>query len=481
MPARVTLVKTIYGIIQPESGSMEWDGQPVAITSPGAARQLGIGMVFQHFSLFESLSVAENIALGLDRREPVGALSARIVDVSRRFGLTVDPGRLVHYLSVGERQRVEIVRCLLQEPRLLAMDEPTSVLTPQEVGELFDVLRRLALGGCSILYISHKLDEILALCENATVLRGGRVVGTVDPRASTAETLAEMMTGSAAPACRRAGGVRSGAVCLSVRSLSLAADEPFGIALRDISLSVRSGEIIGVAGVAGNGQKELLAALSGERRAAQARNVSIGDREAGRAGPAQRRRLGLAFIPEERLGRGAVGDMTLAENALLTSWYRPDFVRNGWLRISAVAAYAQAIVDQFRVASAGIHALAASLSGGNMQKFIIGRELGQTPRVLVAAHPTWGVDVGATRAIHQALIDLAESGAGVLVVSEDLAELFEISDRVAVLSLGRLSEPLRVADTTVEAVGLLMGGHRSAASTGELAAPGLGSMLVHAG
>jgi simple sugar transport system ATP-binding protein len=392
----------------------------------------------------------------------------------------MDPGRHVHHLSVGERQRVEIVRCLLQEPKLLAMDEPTSVLTPQEVGDLFTVLRRLAAEGCSILYISHKLDEILALCENATVLRAGRVVGTADPRRSTAASLAELMTGSAVPACRRIAEPKLGPVCLAVDSLSLPSDEPFGTTLHEVALSLRGGEILGIAGVAGNGQKEFLAALSGESRAPRAESVRIGDRAAGHVGPAQRRRMGLAFIPEERLGRGAVGEMSLSENGLLTSWQRGQLVRGGFLRPGAIRAYAQAVFEKFRVAAAGIGAAASSLSGGNMQKFIIGRELGQSPHVLLAAHPTWGVDIGATLSIHQALIDLAESGAGVLVVSEDLAELFEICDRIAVLSDGRLSAPLPVAGTSVEAVGLLMGGHGAPAPVAA-DVPVSQGVLAHAG
>ena len=474
-----TLVKTIYGVVQPDSGAIAWEGAPTVIGNPNTARALGIGMVFQHFSLFESLTVAENVALGLGTSERIGPLSARIAEVSRRYGLAMDPGRHVHHLSVGERQRVEIVRCLLQQPKLLAMDEPTSVLTPQEVGDLFTVLRRLAAEGCSILYISHKLDEILALCERATVLRAGRVVGTADPRASTAAQLAELMTGSAVPACRRPAQPRTGPVCLAVEALSLPPDEPFGATLRDIAVTVRGGEIVGVAGVAGNGQKELLAALSGERRSPRADTVRIAGRAAGHAGPAQRRRMGLAFIPEERLGRGAVGEMSLADNALLTCWQRADLVRGAWLRPGAVRRYAQAVFDRFRVAAAGIGAAASSLSGGNMQKFIIGREMGQSPRVLLAAHPTWGVDIGATLSIHQALIDLAESGAGVLVVSEDLAELFEVCDRIAVLSQGRLSMPLPVGQTSVEAVGLLMGGHHAPPPEPAPAATAAGG-LVHA-
>jgi len=465
-----TLVKTIYGVVQPDAGRIVWEGRETTIPSPNAARALGIGMVFQHFSLFESLTVAENIALGLGTREPLGTLSARIAEVSGRYGLAVEPGRQVHHLSVGERQRVEIVRCLLQEPKLLIMDEPTSVLTPQEVSDLFVVLRRLSSEGCSILYISHKLDEILALCEAATVLRAGRVSGHAKPRESSARVLAEMMTGSTLPVPRRHGAAQAGAPCLVVQDLTLPADEPFGTTLRNVSLELCAGEIVGIAGVAGNGQKEFLAALSGERRVSPAERIRICGRDAGRDGPLARRRMGFAFIPEERLGRGAVGDMSLAENGMLTAWQQ-GMVRQGFVLGGAVRRFAQKVFDDFRVKAAGIGAAAASLSGGNMQKFIVGREVEQAPRVLLAAHPTWGVDIGATLAIRQTLIDLAERGVGVLVVSEDLAELFEISDRIAVLSAGRLSSARAVAATSVEEVGLLMGGHHGPAPAGSEAAP----------
>jgi simple sugar transport system ATP-binding protein len=458
-----TLVKIIYGVVQPDAGQVAWEGRAMSIATPNAARALGIGMVFQHFSLFESLTVAENIALGLGMAESLSVLSARIAEVSGRYGLAVEPSRHVHHLSVGERQRVEIVRCLLQEPKLLIMDEPTSVLTPQEVDDLFVVLRRLSAEGCSILYISHKLDEIMALCETATVLRAGRVAGHARPRESSARALAEMMTGTALPVPRRHGAVRTGEPCLVVRDLTLPADDPFGTTLRDVSLELRTGEIVGIAGVAGNGQREFLAALSGERRAPQAGQVRVAGHDAGRAGPLARRRMGLAFIPEERLGRGAVGDMSLAENGMLTAW-QLGMVRQGFVRAGAVRRFAQKVFDDFKVRAAGIGAAAASLSGGNMQKFIVGREVEQAPRVLLAAHPTWGVDIGATLAIRQTLIDMAERGVGVLVVSEDLAELFEISDRIAVLSQGRLSAPHAVAETTVEQVGLLMGGHHAGTS-----------------
>ncbi len=450
-----TLVKIIYGLVQPDAGTIAWEGREISIPDPNAARSLGIGMVFQHFSLFETLTVAENIALGLRTPESIPALSARIAATAARYGLAVEPGRHVHHLAAGERQRVEILRCLLQQPRLLIMDEPTSVLTPQEAEGLFAMLRRLAAEGCSILYIGHKLDEIRALCDRATVLRAGRVVAACDPRAATAAELAALMVGrEVAPPDRPARA--AGATLLELRGLSRAPDDPFGTALDGIDLALRAGEIVGIAGVAGNGQSELLAAITGEQPVASGM-VRLAGQACGRLGVAARRRLGLAAVPEERLGRGAVAELTLAENGLLTG-SGGGLAPRGVIDPGALRRFAARIIARFGVAAAGTEARAGGLSGGNMQKFIIGREIGHAPRVLVAAHPSWGVDVGATVAIHQALLDLASGGAGVLVVSEDLEELFVLCDRIAVLHRGRLSPPVPVAQTSVAAIGGLMGG-----------------------
>ncbi len=454
-----TLVKAIYGVVAPDSGTIEWDGCEVAIPDPNAARRLGIGMVFQHFSQFETLTVAENIALGLGGAERPAALVPRIRETAARYGLAVDPERHVFHLSVGERQRVEILRCLMQAPKLLILDEPTSVLTPQEAESLFAVLRLLAAGGCAILYIGHKLEEIRALCHTATVLRAGRVAGTCDPRRVTPMELATLMVGSE-PVEPRKRVHAPGEVMLSVRDLTLAPDDPHGMSLREIRFELRAGEILGIAGVAGNGQKELLAALSGERRSA-AGAIRLGGAAIGLMGPVARRRAGMAFIPEERLGRGAVSELSLAENGMLTRLSAP-VVTWGLVRPGAARALAKRLIERFAVRAAGAGALAASLSGGNMQKFIVGRELDALPVVLLAAHPTWGVDVGATVAIRQALLDLAAAGAGIVVVSEDLAELFEIADRIAVLSSGRLGEAVAVAQLTLEAVGLRMAGQGEA-------------------
>jgi simple sugar transport system ATP-binding protein len=366
-------------------------------------------------------------------------------------------------MSVGERQRVEIVRCLLQDPRLLIMDEPTSVLTPQAVEKLFETLRRLAAEGCSILYISHKLDEIRALCHRATVLRGGKVTGTCDPRRESSASLARMMIGGDLPHPRHPPA-RAGEARLVVDGLSLPADDPFGTALKDVRLTVNAGEIVGIAGVSGNGQKELMAALSGERTVGDAGVVRLMGTPVGRLDADARRALGLAFVPEERLGRGAVPEMSLAENALLTA-HAQGLVERGFVRAGAVRAFARATIDAFNVKAGGPDAAARSLSGGNLQKYIVGREIRQSPKVMIAAQPTWGVDVGAAAQIRQALIDLRDAGVAVLVVSEELDELFEICDRLAVIAQGRLAEARATRDTDAEEIGLLMSGSFIAAGT----------------
>jgi general nucleoside transport system ATP-binding protein len=451
-----TLMKIVYGVTKPDAGTILWEGRYERIDSPALARRMGIGMVFQHFSLFETLTVAENISLALDEQTKPADLAARITEVSQRYGLPIDPHRLVHSMSVGERQRVEIVRCLLQEPKLLIMDEPTSVLTPQAVLILFETLRRLAAEGCSILYISHKLDEIRALCDTATVLRGGRVSGTATPAQETNESLARMMIGGELSEChldpREPDEVR-----IEISHLSLNTTDPFGTTLKDISLNVHGGEIVGIAGVSGNGQKELLAALSGENLLARATDVCIEGKPVGMLNPAQRRRLGLCFVPEERLGRGAVPPMSLAYNALLTG-SRQGMVKSGMVKKPAMRSFSKDVIERFNVKCGGEGAIASSLSGGNLQKYIVGRETLLHPRVIIVAQPTWGVDVGASVLIRQALIDLRNSGVAVLVISEELDELFMISDRIAVLAQGRLSNTVKLADTNVEQIGTWMSG-----------------------
>jgi len=450
-----TLMKIIYGAVKPDAGEIRWNGQPVQVASPAAARQLGISMVYQHFSLFDTLTAAENVWLGLDKSLSLAEVTARIREVSAGYGLEVDPLRPVHTLSVGERQRVEIVRALLTKPQLLILDEPTSVLTPQAVEKLFVTLRQLSSEGCSILYISHKLDEIRALCHHCTVLRGGQVTGEVDPTRESNASLSRLMIGAEPPALA-ARAAQAGAVVLDVKGLSLDATDPFGMALKDIALQVRAGEIVGVAGVSGNGQQEFMAALSGEDPRAPQGSVSLFGQDIARASPRKRRALGLHFVPEERLGRGAVPTLSLAQNTLLT---RGEAVgAGGWLDLAATRAMAADLISRFKVKAGGPDAAARSLSGGNLQKFIVGREIDAKPKLLIVSQPTWGVDVGAAAQIRGELLALREAGCALLVVSEELDELFELSDRLVVIAQGRLSPSVAVKDTTVEMIGEWMSG-----------------------
>ncbi|MEH6582957.1 MAG: ABC transporter ATP-binding protein [Halioglobus sp.] len=454
-----TLMKVIYGVVKPDAGQIIWEGKETEITAPVHARKLGIGMVFQHFSLFETLSVLENIALGMEKDDSrdMDALAQRITEVSARYGMALEPHRPVHTLSTGERQRVEIVRCLIQDIKLLILDEPTSVLTPQEVDTLFNTLKQLASEGASILFISHKLKEVQSLCDFASVLRAGRITGKCNPKEVTTEHMARLMVGDETPVSHEYVKATGGEDFLTIKNLTMTSDDPFGITLKDISFTVKSGEILGVAGVAGNGQSELLEAISGERLCADAGAISFPTAALGKEMPDERRRQGLAVVPEDRLGQGAVPDMSLWENGLLTG-FQQGLVKNGLLQPKAIQAFTDKIIEQYKVKCGGPNAVAKSLSGGNLQKFIIGREILQQPVCLVAAHPTWGVDIGAAIAIHKALIALRDAGAAILVISEDIDELFTISDRMCALFDGQISPNKPTADTTIEEVGQWMAG-----------------------
>ncbi|GHA17577.1 ABC transporter [Devosia pacifica] len=453
-----TLVKMIYGIMSQDAGTIRWNGEAVRIDNPKQARRLGIGMVFQHFSLFEALSVLENIALGMDAKIPSRELEKRIRAVLETYGLKLDPHRIVSTLSVGERQRIEIVRALLLSPKLLIMDEPTSVLTPQEVDQLFGTLRQLASEGCSILYISHKLDEIKALCDSATILRGGKVVATCDPAEETSRSMAEKMIGTSLADVEKNASRQFGEPKLVVSRLSTKSEDEFGVAVADVSFSVRAGEIFGIAGVAGNGQNALLDALSGEVRGADSEAITLDGHPLGLLGTTQRRKLGLCAVPEERNGHAAVSEFTLSDNSVLTARDRKGLVGSGLINSGAARNYTGEVIAEFAVKALGPEALAGSLSGGNLQKYIMGREILQSPTVLVVSQPTWGVDAGAATAIRQALVNLAAAGSAIVVISQDLDELLTLSDRLAVINDGHLSQPLDVDGISIEEIGLLMGG-----------------------
>ncbi|MEM6608077.1 MAG: ABC transporter ATP-binding protein [Pseudomonadota bacterium] len=448
-----TLMKLIYGVERPDEGEINWNGMPVQLNRPSDAQALGIGMVFQHFSLFGSLTVVQNVSLLVPGKP--AELARRITELGARFGLAVDPNAMVHTLSVGERQRVEIIRCLLLNPKLLILDEPTSVLPPQSVRLLFDTLRKLQADGTAILFISHKLEEIRELCDEATILRGGAVTGRVNPREHDARALAQMMIGRDMPHLAATHSDALGDLRLKLAGLNHPRATRFGTSLHNIDLALHAGQIVGIAGISGNGQQELAALISGETRAKDRTAVQIMGQDVGHMGPMQRRALGFSFVPEERLGRGAVPEMSLADNSLLTA-HRDGMLTAGFITRPVERAFTRSCIDDFDVRTPGPDAEAGALSGGNLQKFILGRELMLNPKVMLVSQPTWGVDIGAATAIRRRLLALRDGGAAILVISEELEELFEICDMLHVLHEGRLSQALPTSEITAEDVGAHM-------------------------
>jgi ABC-type uncharacterized transport system ATPase subunit len=460
-----TLVKMVYGALQPTSGEILWQGERVIVDSPARARELGIGMVFQHFSLFEALTVAENISLALPANLREGNLEQRISELSHDYGLPLQPDALVADLSVGERQRIEIVRCLLQQPRLLIMDEPTAVLTPQEAQSLFTTLQRLTSEGCAVLYISHRLEEVKQICHGATILRHGKIVAPVDPQIETAASLAQMMVGAEVHAVSHGTVAASGQPLIIAEQFSQAADTPFGVDLKAVNLQVRAGEILAIAGVAGNGQSELFAALSGEQTNSKPQAINMCGQACGHLGITQRRRIGAAFIPEERMGHSAVANFSLSDNIILSRHSLCDnhdqqslVGRSGTINYTLARDINMHIGKVYDVRKGQPDPEAGSLSGGNLQKFVMGRELDRRPKVLVVNQPTWGVDAGAAALIRQALIDLARSGSALIVISQDLDEIFELADQISVISRGYLSPAQPAQSLSAEQIGLLMAG-----------------------
>lgn len=455
-----TLMKLVYGLIEADEGTISWQGQPVVLQNTAAARKLGIGMVFQHFSLFETLSVVENISLTLPGSRQ--NLSRQIIEFGERYQLNVNPEASVSSLSVGERQRVEIIRCLMQDLKLLILDEPTSVLPPQHIRSLFDALKKLRDNNVAILYISHKLEEIRELCDTATILRAGKVTGAVNPNEKTAKELATLMIGHDVPGV---SGINQQPISekplLKLSSVSMVNSDPFGTSLSNINLNVHGGEIVGIAGVSGNGQQELSRIISGEMLVEHfaPELISMMGQPVAHMGAAARRRLGFSFVPEERLGRGAVPPMPLSKNALLTAFDK-GLLKRGFLSNKAIESYTAKCIEDFDVRCGGPNATASSLSGGNLQRYIVGRELMLAPKLLFVSQPTWGVDIGAATAIRQKLLDLREAGIAILIISEELEELFEITDRLYVISGGALSPSLKTSTLTPNDIGEYMIGNK---------------------
>lgn len=455
-----TLMSVLYGFYPADEGDIQVNGRPLVAHGSRDAIAAGIGMVHQHFMLVDSLSALDNVMLGAEpgwrlmpaRRQVRDALQALMA----RTGLHVRLDQPVEELPVGERQRLEILKTLYRGARILILDEPTAVLTPQETAQLFDTLRGLRASGTTVLLITHKLKEILALCDAVTVMRGGAVVLDTPTADTSLDALAQAMVGRRVNLGRTDQAVaQAGDAVLQAEHLSLR--DALGVArLDDVSLTLRAGEIVGIAGVSGNGQQALMAALSGEDARAPAGSIRLFGQDIARQPPGRRRRAGLHFVPEERLGRGAVPTLSLAHNTLLTR--RRGVGRGGWLRLAEVRAMAAHLIDRFQVKAGGPGAAAKSLSGGNLQKFIVGREIDANPRLLIVSQPTWGVDVGAAALIRAELLALRDAGAAVLVVSEELEELFEISDRLLVIAQGRVSPSIATRDASIERIGQWMSG-----------------------
>ena len=460
-----TLMRVLYGFYKPDEGEIRMRGEPVAITSPAAAITHGIGMIHQHFMLVNTLTVAENVALGTrSTRRPLtdlNVVSRRIAELSDRYGLRVDPQALIWQLSVGERQRVEIIKALYRDVSLLILDEPTAVLTPQEVDDLFAVLRQMVADGRGLVFISHKIREVLALSDRITVLRNGRKIGTVLPSEVTRHGLAEMMVGHELPSQEPPAGHGRGDARLAVRNLTVKGDRGIN-AVRGLALEVSGGEIVGIAGVSGNGQRELTEAIAGLRPVATG-SIDIEGTELVGLQPAEVRKAGLGFVPEERMRDGVVPAFSVAENLILIDNAAPQFARWGFLRARAIRRHSEQLVAEFDVKTPSLDTPARNLSGGNIQKLILARELSARPRVLLAAQPTRGVDVGAAHYIHERLMEQREAGTAILIVSEDLDEVLSLSDRVLVMFEGEIIAEARPQESTREALGLMMAGIRSVA------------------
>lgn len=447
-----TLMKIIFGSVVPDQGQFFFNGKRVNISSPADARKLGIAMVFQHFVLFDTLTVKENILLGLPEGTSLAKLEKEIKEKSKHYGLEVDPNAVINDLSMGERQRVEILRALLTNPQLLILDEPTSVLSPLALKALFKTLRQLSSEGVSIIFITHKLNEIRALSKNCCVIRGGQVVANVNPQEISEDDLAKLMIGNDLPEILPKPEVKQAlGLDLNLRREKVSYKSHFPLSGQ---IHVPCGKIVGIAGISGNGQSDLMKAISGEALLPKDA-ISICGAPVGDLWVKHRRAMGLRYVPEERLGQATVPEMSLESNTLLTSNL---FLAKGFMRNKMIHRFTETVIEKFKVKSGGSHASAASLSGGNLQKFIVGRELLHNPKILVLNQPTWGVDAGAAALIRNALIRQRTGGSAVLVVSEELDELFEICDEIVVMSEGKISPQVKISDVSIEEIGRWMSG-----------------------
>jgi len=458
-----TLMKILYGMLRPDHGTIRVDGQPVHFRSPKDAIAAGIGMVHQHFMLATNFTVLENVILGAEPAHAgaldMGAARARVRELSESHGVPLDPDRLTEDLSVGERQRVEIVKVLYRGARILILDEPTAVLVPQEVVELFGQLRELRAQGVTIIFISHKLDEVLEIADSITVIRGGHTVATVDPEDVTARQLAELMVGSELPTPETRESTVTDEVLLSVQGLGVRVGERW--AVRDATFQIHRGEIVGIAGVEGNGQRELIEAIMG-LRLPDAGTVTLAGTDITTWSTRQRRENGLGYIPEDRQGRGLLLPSPLWENTMLGHQTLYPFARGPWIYKKGARAQTDHLIGEYGVMTPGPDTSALALSGGNQQKLIVGREMTAWPKVLIAAQPTRGIDVGAQAAVWELIREARAAGLALMLISADLEELIGLSDTLYVILRGRLVAELDPATVTPEELGSYMTGAREA-------------------
>ncbi len=457
-----TLMKILYGLYQPNEGEIYLNGDPVSIKSPSDAIAHGIGMIHQHFMLVPSLTVAENVALGFkSSREPLldlDVVSDRILELAKIYGLQVDPSAPIWQLAVGERQRVEIIKALYRGAALLILDEPTAVLTPQEVDDLFKTFRQMVADGHALIFISHKLHEVLAISDRISVLRDGRHVGTVPVEEASKQSLAQMMVGREVLLQYNLSAVEAGPPLLKIEDLRATSDRGTE-ALRGVSLDVRAGEILGLAGVSGNGQRELAEVIFGLRPATGG-TVSIEGQAITGKPPSALNRLGMSYIPEERMVDGVIKDFTVAENLILQDHAQPPYALSIFMNSRAIRRQCADLIRSFNIRTPNQETPIKSLSGGNIQKLVLARELSRHPRVLIAAQPTRGVDIGATEYIHQRLLEQRAKGTATLLISEDLDEILALADRIAVIYEGQIVGVVERQSASVQELGLMMAGVR---------------------
>jgi len=462
---KTTLMKVLYGMYHPDEGRILLNGEEVKISSPTDAISNGIGMIHQHFMLVESLTVAENVALGLkSSREPLTDLdkvTARILELANIYGLEIDPNAYIWQLSVGQQQRVEIIKALYRGAALLILDEPTAVLTPQEVDEFFVIIREMAKDGHGLIFISHKLHEVIDICDRVSVLRDGKKVGTFETKDSTKSDLARWMVGREVEFRPEIEQVEQGEVRLKVLDASCC-DDRGTHGLQKVNLDVHSGEILGIAGVSGNGQRELAEVITGLREMTGG-TIELDGKDITSLTPKDRTDRSLSYIPEERMKDGMIKDFSVAENLILREHHKRPFSNGNLLDLKAIASHSEKLIKNFQIKTPSQDTLAKSLSGGNIQKVVVARELSREPRVIIAAQPTRGLDVGATEYVRERLLEERKSGTAILLISEDLDEILALADRIAVIYEGQIMGLVEREDATPEKLGLLMAGVKEGA------------------